>query len=157
MKESQKRDFLTQLFFPKPPTTFLTCFCRSERRKYAGKKSGLNWGSNSNHQVMSLTCSPLSHPGRALVHHTLLILYFFKELISFVGSLDKCHTSVFNALILSGVSYNFRCNFICLIDLSSSLNIISPPILSGRFDVGLINKHQNTGPADRQNLAVRLA
>ena len=27
---------LTQLFFPKPPTTFLTCFCRGERRKYAG-------------------------------------------------------------------------------------------------------------------------
>ena len=27
-----------QLFFPKPPTTFLTCFCRGERRKYAGKK-----------------------------------------------------------------------------------------------------------------------
>ena len=24
-------------FFPKPPTTFLTCF-RGERRKYAGKK-----------------------------------------------------------------------------------------------------------------------
>ena len=23
---------LTQLFFPKPPTTFLTCFCRGERR-----------------------------------------------------------------------------------------------------------------------------
>ena len=30
---------LTQLFFPKPLTTFLTCFCRGERRKYAGKKS----------------------------------------------------------------------------------------------------------------------
>ena len=30
---------LTQLFFPKPPTTFLTCFC--------GKKSRLNRGSNS--------------------------------------------------------------------------------------------------------------
>ena len=29
---------LTQLFFPKPQTTFLTCFCRGERRKYAGKK-----------------------------------------------------------------------------------------------------------------------
>ena len=28
---------LTQLFFPKPSTTFLTCFCRGERRKYAGK------------------------------------------------------------------------------------------------------------------------
>ena len=26
---------LTQLFFPKPPTTFLTCFCRGERQKYA--------------------------------------------------------------------------------------------------------------------------
>ena len=38
---------LTQLFFLKPPTTFLTCFCRGERRKYAGKKSRLNRGSNS--------------------------------------------------------------------------------------------------------------
>ena len=35
---------LTQLFFPKPPTTFLTCFCRGE---YAGKKGHLNQGSNS--------------------------------------------------------------------------------------------------------------
>ena len=35
------------LFFPKPPTTFLTYFCRGERRKYAGKKSRLNLGSNS--------------------------------------------------------------------------------------------------------------
>ena len=38
---------LTQLFFPKPHTTFLTCFCRGERREYAGKKSPLTWGSNS--------------------------------------------------------------------------------------------------------------
>ena len=38
---------LTQLFFPKPPTTFLTCFCRGEMRKYAGKKSRLTRGSNS--------------------------------------------------------------------------------------------------------------
>ena len=38
---------LTQLFFPKPPTAFLTCFCRGERRTYAEKKSRLNWGSNS--------------------------------------------------------------------------------------------------------------
>ena len=27
---------LTQLFFPKPPTTFLTCICRGKKRKYAG-------------------------------------------------------------------------------------------------------------------------
>ena len=38
---------LTQLFFPKLPTTFLTCICRGERQKYAGKKSRLNRGSNS--------------------------------------------------------------------------------------------------------------
>ena len=33
------------------------------------------------------------------VRHTLLFVYFFKEVISFIGSLDKCYTSVFNALI----------------------------------------------------------
>ena len=38
---------LTQLFFAKPPTTFRTCFCRGERRKYAGKKLRLNRRSNS--------------------------------------------------------------------------------------------------------------
>ena len=38
---------LTQLFFPKPPTTFLTCFSRGERRKYARKKVRLNQVSNS--------------------------------------------------------------------------------------------------------------
>ena len=38
---------LTHLFSPKPPITFLTCFCRGERRKYAGKKVRLNRGSNS--------------------------------------------------------------------------------------------------------------
>ena len=43
--------------------------------------------------ISTLPCSP------ALVRHTLLIVYFFKELISVTGSLDKCHTSVFNALI----------------------------------------------------------
>ena len=34
-------------FFPKPPTTFLTCFSRRERRKNAGKKVSLNRVSNS--------------------------------------------------------------------------------------------------------------
>ena len=55
---------LTQLFFPKPPTTFLTCFCRGERRKYAGKKCRLNRGSNSQppgHETDRLTTEP---PGR---------------------------------------------------------------------------------------------
>ena len=55
---------LTQLFFPKPPTTFLTCFCRGERRKYAGKKSRLNRGPNSQppgQESDTLTTKP---PGR---------------------------------------------------------------------------------------------
>ena len=60
---------LTQLFFPKPPTTFLTCFCRGERRKYAGKKSRLNRGSNSQPPGHSPTRSPLSHPGGAPIDH----------------------------------------------------------------------------------------
>ena len=38
---------LTQLFFSKPLSNFLTCFCKGERRKYAGKKVCLNWVSNS--------------------------------------------------------------------------------------------------------------
>ena len=38
---------LTELFFPKPLTTFLTCFCRGERRKYASKKVCLSSGSSS--------------------------------------------------------------------------------------------------------------
>ena len=52
---------LTQLFFPKPPTTFLKCFCRAERQKYAAKKNGLNWGLNSQlpgHESDTLTTEP---------------------------------------------------------------------------------------------------
>ena len=42
--------------------------------------------------VSPLPCSPVL---------TLLIDYFFKKLISFIGSLVKCHASVFNALIIN--------------------------------------------------------
>ena len=51
---------LTQPFFPKPPTTFLTCFCR----KYARKKVRVNRGSNSQppgHESDTLTTE---QPGR---------------------------------------------------------------------------------------------
>ena len=57
---------LTKLFFPKPPSTFLTCLCRGERRKYAGKKSRLNRGSNlqpPGHESDTLTTEP---PGRGV-------------------------------------------------------------------------------------------
>ena len=56
---------LTKLFFPKPPPTFPTCFCRDERRKYAGKKVASTGDRTRNHQVMSPTRSPLNHPGGA--------------------------------------------------------------------------------------------
>ena len=47
-------------------TTFLTCFCRGERQKYARKEVRLTGDQTRNHQVMSPTRSPLSHPGGAL-------------------------------------------------------------------------------------------
>ena len=50
-----------QLFFPKPPTTFLTCFSRGESRKYAGKKFRLNKVSNSQppgHESDTLATEP---------------------------------------------------------------------------------------------------
>ena len=68
---------LTQLFFPEPPTTFLTCFYRGERRKYAGKKSRLNRGSNSEpqgHEPDTLTTEP---PGRGGSEFKLVIPFSF--------------------------------------------------------------------------------
>ena len=55
---------LTQLFLPKPPTTFLTCFCRGENTPQ--RKVASTGDRTHNHQVMSRTCSPLSHPGGAI-------------------------------------------------------------------------------------------
>ena len=58
---------LTRLFFPKPPTTFLTCFHRGERQKYAEKKGHLNRGSNSQppgRESDTLTTEP---PGRGAI------------------------------------------------------------------------------------------
>ena len=55
---------LIQTFFPKPPTIFLTCFCKGERRKCARTKVCLNQGSNSQppcHESDTLTTEP---PGR---------------------------------------------------------------------------------------------
>ena len=54
---------LTQLFFPKPQTTFLTCFCRGERQKYTGSKVCLNRGSNS--QPPGHESDTHTHPGGA--------------------------------------------------------------------------------------------
>ena len=90
---------LTQHFFPKPPTTFLTCFCRGERRKYAGKKSRLNRGSNSQppgHESDTLTTEP---SGRAVsCNYTSLELCTREFLLLTIpsrvprGSVVKCLT-----------------------------------------------------------------
>ena len=51
-------------------------------------------------QVVPGIVSPLSY-SFGLVRYLLLSVYFFKELLSFIGSLDKYHISVFNALIIT--------------------------------------------------------
>ena len=82
---------LTQLFFPKPPTNFLTCFCRGVRRKYAGKKSRLNRGSNSQPPGLESDTLTTEPPGRGgsvsedqiNVAHVLYV--FFKRIEYTVG------------------------------------------------------------------------
>ena len=80
---------LTQLFFPKPPTTFPTCFCRGERRKYAGKKSSLNWGSNSQppgHKSNTLTTEP---PGRVYMMFWIVLVHkTWQQVLVWVGLLS---------------------------------------------------------------------
>ena len=53
---------LTQLFFPNPPTTFLTCFCRGETPE---RKVASTGDRTRNHLVMRPMRLPLSHPGGA--------------------------------------------------------------------------------------------
>ena len=52
---------LTQLFFQKSPTTFLTCFCKVEMRKYDAKKVRFNQGLTlqpPGHESDTLTTEP---------------------------------------------------------------------------------------------------
>ena len=65
---------LTQLFFPKPPTTLLTCFSRGERQKCAVKKVRLSGVSNSQppgHESDELTTEP-SGMGNSLSNSNIL-------------------------------------------------------------------------------------
>ena len=45
-------------FLPKPLTTFLTCFCRGERQKYARKKFRLSNSQPLCHESSTLTTEP---------------------------------------------------------------------------------------------------
>ena len=58
----------------------------------------VTWGSSSPNQFVPEIVSLLPCLS-GLVRRILLFVYFFKERISFIGSLDKCHTRVFNTLI----------------------------------------------------------
>ena len=55
--------------------------------------------SSSPNQFVPEIVSPLPCSS-GLVHHILPFVCFLKDLISFIGFLDKYHPSVFNALIL---------------------------------------------------------
>ena len=56
---------LTQLFFPKPPTRFLTCFAKVRGENSPERKIASTENRTHKHQVMNLTRSPLSHPDGA--------------------------------------------------------------------------------------------
>ena len=81
---------LTLLFFPKPPTTFFTCFCRGERRKYAGTKSRLNWELNSQppgHESDTLTTEPPGRgKGRNAGHQHFILFPLCFQKPTFIGS-----------------------------------------------------------------------
>ena len=109
---------LTQLFSQKPPTTFLTCFCRGERRKYAGKKIRLNRGSNSQplgHESDTLTTEP---PGRGSVHPEKVFENKFQNQVISLGKKDMLATfylliffsvrPLFSELYLQMVRFEFN-------------------------------------------------
>ena len=91
--------------------------------------------------VRPLPCSP------ALLRHTLLIVYFFKALISFIGFLDKCHTSVFKALI----TYYF-----CLLQTVAGLYSLAEELISPVKTEELVgNRKVITKPKPKKKMTVQ--
>ena len=79
--------------FPKPKATFSHGFCRSERRIYPGKKVHLNWDQTHNHQVMSLTRSPMSYLGGAYLtraSHVDVKAWLFTKYLVFAPQRWRC-------------------------------------------------------------------
>ena len=80
-----------RFFFPKPPTTFLACFCRGEKRKYASKKVRLNWVSNSQPPGLesdTFSAEPsrqgtLANEGMPGMNNDEMLRYFIKALLPF--------------------------------------------------------------------------
>ena len=67
------------------------------------------------------------------------------------------HLSIFRSIQLMTVFLpGFQMNFYLLTGLSTSRNTVGQPVMSGKFDGGALNKHQNTGQTDQQNSVIRL-
>ena len=118
-------------FFPKPPTTFPICFCRVERRKYAGKKVRLHWGSNSlppGHESDTLTTEPLGRANRRFhsrnknkrnwncdsYQRFLLFHYYYLPFQRCVHPLKKyliCRLGQYSKAIFKNILFFFRQDF----------------------------------------------
>ena len=61
-------------FFSKPPTTFLTCFSRGERRNYAGKTILLKMSPFTFFHVFYAVCTL-----KSFISHISVIVYIFSE------------------------------------------------------------------------------
>ena len=88
-----RTSMIATLFLLKISITAISFYWRNDTTTFCNLTEFIRKSISSLRFVSPLPCSS------ELVRHTLLFVYFFKELISFNGSLDKCHTSVFNALI----------------------------------------------------------
>ena len=109
---------LTQLFFPKPLTIFLTCFFRGERRKYAGNKSHLNRGSNSQPPGHELTTEP---PGRGKPFPKQALVFTCLQNKSFENTVGKGEITHNEQFLLFPVLSTLLENFQTFTSLSKSM------------------------------------
>ena len=91
---------LTQLYFPKLPTTFLTCFCRGERQKYTRKKVPLNRGWNTQppgHESETLSTEPPGQ-GSCMVGSTIIVIVWVRDIFKPYQTKDFSHVSKLKSL-----------------------------------------------------------
>ena len=106
---------LTQLFFPKPQTTFHTCFDRGERRE-KGYRTGYR---THNHLVMSPTRSQLTGPWFLRVCSTSLLKTLWEKeklLVTAISTLlDNFFSFSSNSKLSSANSFSLEESKICLL------------------------------------------
>ena len=129
---------LIQLFFPKPPTTFLTCFCRGERRKYAVKKSRLNWGSNSKPPGLESDTRTTEPPGWGSMPKVTFFSHWLLFWITIVNKLSLWNTNA----PATAIFFFFFLKFVTLIfDLDHGTNrkVLSEGILRWNMKALILN------------------